>query len=46
MDSTNRQFAALVKPNQQPRRTQPARLPQPTAELVNRLLAIRCGTGR
>ena len=28
----------------QPRRAQPARLPQATAELVNRLLAARCGT--
>jgi hypothetical protein len=44
MDSTMRQFAGAAKPNQQPRRTQPVRLPQPTAELINRMLAARCGT--
>jgi hypothetical protein len=47
MDSTSTRFAAAVaKPNQQPRRAQPARLPQTTAELGNWMLAARCGTGR
>ena len=48
MDSTNTsskpQAANAAKANQQARRAQPARLPQATAELVNRLLAARCGT--
>jgi hypothetical protein len=47
MDSTSTRFAAAAaKLNQQPRRAQPARLPQSTAELVNRMLAARCGTSR
>ncbi len=48
MDSTSTsnkpQATNAAKSNQQPRRTYPARLPQATAELVNRLLAARCGT--
>lgn len=45
MDSTTARFAAAAaKPNQQLRRAQPARLPLATAELVNRMLAARCGT--
>jgi hypothetical protein len=29
-----------------PRRTGPVRLPQATADLVNRMLAVRCGAAR
>jgi hypothetical protein len=29
-----------------PRRAAPVRLPQATADLVNRMLAARCGAGR
>ena len=36
---TTRPVAKLAQPTRQ----QPARLPQATAELVNRLLAARCG---
>jgi hypothetical protein len=47
MDSTTTsnkpQAASPAKTSQQPRRAQPARLPEATAELVNRLLAARCG---
>jgi hypothetical protein len=47
MDSTitsnKPQAAGAAKVSQQPRRLQPVRLPQATAELVNRLLAARCG---
>ena len=35
-----------AKASRQPRRMQPVRLPQATADLVNRLLAARCGTSR
>jgi hypothetical protein len=51
MDTTLTQFTLRFQPaanaarsNQQPRRTQPVRLPQATADLVNRLLAARCGS--
>jgi hypothetical protein len=37
------QAANMTKASQPSRRPQPARLPQATAELVNRLLAARCG---
>lgn len=43
MDSTVIKNANAAKTNQQPRRMQPVRLPQGTADLVNRLLAARCG---
>jgi hypothetical protein len=35
----------LVQPAA-PRRTAPVRLPQATADLVNRMLAARCGAAR
>jgi hypothetical protein len=51
MDTTLARFtlrfqpgAGAVKPNQQPRRAQPVRLPQATAELVDRMLTARCGS--
>ena len=34
---------AAAKPKLQPRHSQTVRLPQSTAELVNRMLAARCG---
>lgn len=37
---------ALGKPKLQPRQAQTVRLPQSTAELVNRMLAARCGFSR
>ena len=34
-----------VRSSRHPGRAQPARLPQTTADLVNRMLAARCGAG-
>ncbi len=41
LNGTTHQGAA--RPHPQPMRTQPVRLPQATADLVNRMLATRCG---
>jgi hypothetical protein len=53
MDTTLTPFTLRFHPatdaaklNQHPKRTQPVRLPQGTADLVNRLLAARCGASR
>jgi hypothetical protein len=48
MDSHNRKPAAAesARTSSQARHTQPVRLPVATAELVNRLLAARCGASR
>jgi hypothetical protein len=46
MNPTLTKHADAAKTSQQPRRMQPVRLPQGTADLVNRLLAARCGAGR
>lgn len=37
---------AVAKPKLQPRHSQTVRLPQSTAELVNRMLAARCSVNR
>ncbi|MEO8656533.1 MAG: hypothetical protein ABI409_20600 [Ramlibacter sp.] len=37
---------AVAKPMLQPRHSKTVRLPQSTAELVNRMLAARCGGNR
>ena len=45
MDTTSTRVELRSQPAKpgQPRRAPPARLPQTTADLVNRLLAARCG---
>ncbi len=43
--SSNKPQAANTAKTSRPlKRAQPARLPQATAELVNRLIAARCGS--
>lgn len=37
--------AHALQPSQAPRRGHPVRLPQATADLVNRMLTARCGVG-
>lgn len=44
MNSNKTQAADAARINQPSRRAQPVRLPQATAELVDRMLAARCGT--
>ena len=46
MQSHKPQATDSLKSNGQARRTAPACLPPATADLVNRLLAARCGSGR
>jgi hypothetical protein len=40
------QAADSAKLNPAPRRNQPVRLPQATADLVERMLTVRCGAAR
>jgi hypothetical protein len=42
--TVKRLHADDARPARPPVRTQPVRLPQATAELIERLLAARCGT--